>query len=299
MPHNALVRGGVGSGGWTNYAVLHAVMEQVDQYCFQSINGDLGGTWAPSSVITIGGSGLTVTGQFTANGVVTVGGVATFTSNVTLQAGATVWNTLLIDGSHTGQSTLNASALLLGNAGSTLTWHGAATFDTGALTIGNGASVTAGLFQIQAPAAKPTFFTGLSLADAVASFDCSGPANFSGAVQVSNVVMSFTGSGHARYRRIVGFSGDHTYTIADGDYIFVPIGGLPGNQQYTFQNTGSTGGEVVTVTNADSGSHSLTLKQHNGSTTIAVLTGANQKATIINNGSGLVNGGWDLLSLSG
>lgn len=64
MGHNAFIRaGGVWSGSAT---VTTAEMAAFDLAQFQSVNGDLGGSWAPSSVITIGGSGLDVTGAFTA-----------------------------------------------------------------------------------------------------------------------------------------------------------------------------------------------------------------------------------------
>jgi hypothetical protein len=64
MPHNDYLKPG---GVWGLFSVFtSAIAAQMDQYLFQSINGDLGGTWAPSSFITIGGSGLQVFGPFTA-----------------------------------------------------------------------------------------------------------------------------------------------------------------------------------------------------------------------------------------
>lgn len=127
MAHNSLIRGGVGSGAWTNYVVLHGVMEQLDQYVFQSINGDLGGTWAPAAIIIIGGAGLNVTGVFVADGAATFNALATFASNVVIQGNTTVWNKHLFDGAHSGEAQFNSGALLDGLAGSTFTWAGAAT----------------------------------------------------------------------------------------------------------------------------------------------------------------------------
>lgn len=77
MAHNALIRPG---GVWnTLSAVTKLEWETFDLRQFQSINGDLGGTWAPSSQIIIGGSGLRVTGPARLDDVtaMTVSGSAT------------------------------------------------------------------------------------------------------------------------------------------------------------------------------------------------------------------------------
>ena len=60
MSHNAYIRpANVWSGSKTFLTVeLTALALQA----YQSINGDLGGAWAPSSIITIGGSGMEITG---------------------------------------------------------------------------------------------------------------------------------------------------------------------------------------------------------------------------------------------
>lgn len=73
-------------GVWPILTVVpHDFLQQVDQNLFKAVNGDDGGTWAPTSVITIGGSGLTVSGVLTASGstfftggFMTVSAVATF-----------------------------------------------------------------------------------------------------------------------------------------------------------------------------------------------------------------------------
>lgn len=62
MAHNDFVAGGTGSGAWTGTEVVHAMMEKFDQRQFEAINGDLGGTWAPSSIITVGGQGIEFAG---------------------------------------------------------------------------------------------------------------------------------------------------------------------------------------------------------------------------------------------
>jgi len=52
-----------GTGDWSAVTTVQPTwMTALDRQLFKAINGDEGGSWAPSSVITIGGSGLTVTG---------------------------------------------------------------------------------------------------------------------------------------------------------------------------------------------------------------------------------------------
>lgn len=65
------------SGGiWNTVPVSYAEMADLDAKTKKALNAEEGGTWAPSSVITIGGSGLTMTGPFIADGtfLVTSGG---------------------------------------------------------------------------------------------------------------------------------------------------------------------------------------------------------------------------------
>lgn len=60
-----------GSGNWAGVTVVdRAWLTTIDQNQQKAINGDEGGTWAPSSIITIGGDGLSVTGEFSAANIV-------------------------------------------------------------------------------------------------------------------------------------------------------------------------------------------------------------------------------------
>ena len=64
MSHNTLIR----PGGWVGGSnLLQTEMALFDTAQYQSINGDLGGTWAPSSTIVIGGQGLQITGTLDIN----------------------------------------------------------------------------------------------------------------------------------------------------------------------------------------------------------------------------------------
>ena len=114
MAHHTRIRA---TGFWILASTFDpAEAEALDLAQFGSIDGDTGGTWAPSAVITIGGQGLTVGGAFNASDVRTAvwqsGGSATW------DAGASalfrgVGSTCLFDTSaelaiaHDGEFTLN------------------------------------------------------------------------------------------------------------------------------------------------------------------------------------------------
>jgi hypothetical protein len=94
MAHNAYLGGSLAAWAAAT-SVTPAMFWALDQAQFRSINGDQGGTWAPSSAITIGGSGLTLTTLLT-------GTTASFSGNVTL--GTNSGQTITVNG------ILNASA---------------------------------------------------------------------------------------------------------------------------------------------------------------------------------------------
>lgn len=103
MGHFVNVRPGA---DWTGPAtVTPTEMGLVDAQGKAAINGDGGGTWAPSLVITIGGLGLTVSGPFTFTD---LNGASTIASggSITVASG--------------GDIILNSGAILAGSAGSTI-----------------------------------------------------------------------------------------------------------------------------------------------------------------------------------
>lgn len=89
-----------GSGNWAGVTVVdRAWLTTIDQNQQKAINGDEGGTWAPSSIITIGGDGLSVTGEFSAANIVEAAfegqvdfntGTTTFWDNVNFESTADV-----------------------------------------------------------------------------------------------------------------------------------------------------------------------------------------------------------------
>lgn len=108
MAHNARIRSG---GLWTTGSTVTTdELEQLDQAQYEAINGDDGGTWAPAAVITIGGSGLTVTGEARLSDVIAAtwnaGGTATLTGSGTTM---TVDNSALLVVTDDAEFRLNRS----------------------------------------------------------------------------------------------------------------------------------------------------------------------------------------------
>jgi hypothetical protein len=90
MAHFVLTRASLAAWGATP-AVLAAEFWSLDNQVYKAINGDDGGTWAPSSAITIGGSGISVTGPAEFSDIQTAefNGPANFNDNMTLDSAAT------------------------------------------------------------------------------------------------------------------------------------------------------------------------------------------------------------------
>ena len=116
MSHEAYVRGSLIA--WSSsLAVTPAEMWAFDQSQFKSINGDEGGSWAPSSVITIGGQGFDVTGPFNAANV----------QAATFQSGA------LADIQSGAEVRFDSGSLMVGLSGSLTQWAGTFQFTSGAI----------------------------------------------------------------------------------------------------------------------------------------------------------------------
>ncbi len=74
MAHHSYTRVG---GNWTDGVdtLTAADLEDFEQKIFESINGDEGGTWAPSGTVVIGGSGVDLQGaNHVLSGTLTVDG---------------------------------------------------------------------------------------------------------------------------------------------------------------------------------------------------------------------------------
>lgn len=93
MAHNAYLATRPANNWALSSAFLTVEITALALQVYQSLNGDLGGTWAPAAVITIGGSGLTVTGESRLNDAKNVAfglnALCAFSSNASLAFGGT------------------------------------------------------------------------------------------------------------------------------------------------------------------------------------------------------------------
>src|SRR5262249_45801686 len=113
-------------GQWfTGYVPVSSDFEDIDDKTSKAIDGFAGGAYAPTGLITIGGSGLTATGPFAASGTASFsgplssGGVSTFTGTVALNGNAslasgktfTVSGALALAGTMNGAGAVNLSGV--------------------------------------------------------------------------------------------------------------------------------------------------------------------------------------------
>jgi hypothetical protein len=122
MAHNTRTRADLAAWNATP-AVSGAEANELDQKGFTAINGDDGGTWAPSTVITIGGMGVTVSGDFKATSASDIRIVNTGSIDV-LTGGTIAWET----GASAGFKSGSGAAFL---NGSTCTFSSTAVLDLG------------------------------------------------------------------------------------------------------------------------------------------------------------------------
>ncbi len=153
MAHFDFTRvGGVWSG---SPAVTTAEMADIDSKTERAINGDDGGTWAPTTTIVVGGQGLEVTGVFISSecqgleltsGEIVVysgaqininsGGEIELTGDLKVNSGG---NINVLSG---GEIEVRSGALIDAQAGSTLSLAGAIDIESGGiLTVKTGASL--------------------------------------------------------------------------------------------------------------------------------------------------------------
>lgn len=121
------------SGDWSGVTVVDpSWLTTIDQNQQKAINGDEGGTWAPSAVITIGGSGLTVSGELTATNIIdsAVEGQFDFNPGSTLNIYDQAYVKSTGDLTFESGSTLvlGAGSGLIGNASASVAFAGTVAF---------------------------------------------------------------------------------------------------------------------------------------------------------------------------
>lgn len=279
MAHNSLIKGSVSA--WATGTVPSAAdFAALDAAQFKSINGDEGGAWAPSSTITIGGAGLTLSGArltvtngtFTATGTVTLGGA----SGISIGGPITSYSPITVDG-----ATITATDGVIAN---TLDVGGAATF-TGNMAVGNAASDTLTV------ASNSTFNSTVTCNGDVAignsgsdTLTVTSAATFSSTVAVSGTLTAngrIKAASSGRYSHNLAsdtLAGDVSFSVDGGSrtymgytaLLFTSLGGA--NRDIRLYTDGAVAGDTVEIKNATSG----------GAFTLTVRNAAGGVVTVIN-----------------
>lgn len=267
MAHNSYIHGGpTDPTAWLpGFVPSQLDWQTFDKRQFESINGDQGGTWAPSDRITIGGSGFEVSTNFYVTGTGQAnfyGGLVTInpsagvifagvqvdfdaSTSVTFENGFDVLTgNVDIDAGHltvtAGNLDVTAGTLHVGGAVSldasllvatTLSVLGASSLNT----------VTAASYATSGSGVVATGSTLVTAGGTTTTFN--GPVTLANAMTVTNTVITFSGTGRILDRMHTLPDADATVTIADGNYFIIPaLGAL---RAYTMSTSGAVVGDIV------------------------------------------------------
>ena len=282
MSHNSRIRT---PGTWTG-SFLPSEFTTLDANLAAAVNGDDGGVWAPSSLLTIGGLGLSVTGPTyfgqldsltMSSGTMTLAGqLNVFGTFQVLSSGLVTLN----GGSHNWASALsfNVKGLLTFTNTSSLTftapggglvpssWSGTPTFNTGfAGTWGNGSVLT---FETGTTLQGSTAVTqGASHA---ATLSC--PVTISGTVTQNGPRTQMGPNAAIAWRRTPAQATTSNYDASQDSY---NVPNLTGAVNFTIRHSG-VGGSVVAATGmrihftALHGSGSVNFKREDASVIITI-----------------------------
>jgi len=258
MAHFTYTRVG---GVWATLTdLLSAEVADLDSKTFRSINGDDGGTWAPGSVIIIGGQGIQVdgplhaTGEFKAIGgsltlgdssgdVLTVGATTIFENGVTFTSPTSPTVFAGIKPIFDNGLTASGSVSLL----STLSVTGNATFlgrldVSGSMKLGDSIADVITSFGAFIAASDAAFATNVTLgSDATNNIVLQGTTT---AQQPINLV----NKGHINERvYVVASDSDLTLGVEDADVIYYPNGVLTADRNLRIKDLGATSGSKIVV----------------------------------------------------
>lgn len=255
MAHNSLIHGGVGSGFWPNgYVFTQLDMQTLDERQFQAINGDLGGAWAPSSPIIIGGSGLVLTSTLTAthadfSGGISVSATAFFNGQVIFQGGGVISTLGTTWQFFDSVRIAGAPGRIYFDAGSELTLHASSliTADCDA-DIGDGGAPHTWTWNPNMTA----HFTGGASFEGSGHFGASSLYNYQGSssyLSGSTIGLS-DGSGYfvgkaARINREAKALNNADQSLAAADACYWKTPGLGANRTYSMVTTGAINGDEV------------------------------------------------------
>jgi hypothetical protein len=266
-------------GSWANLSVMEAhEAAAFDLAQFSAIDGDAGGTWAPASLIILGGSaGLRMDSPFLATGHFQVDSIGNFSSNVvvthTIHAGGT------IDSDADITATGNVSALGSGQIGGTFNADGAATFgstghfhgnlDTDGTLHAGGNATLAGTLTTTGGA---VFSSTVGINGNVSTAADVGVGGELTVADVSEFTGRATFNGGVVNRVVLGTNGNNTYSVAIADEVIVGQTGISSDVIYTLSSTGAVNGSRIRFTNLD-GSWNVTVVWATGSQRVTYQIG--------------------------
>jgi hypothetical protein len=280
MAHNTRIRF---PGTWTPLSVLYAAeLERLDAAQFAAIDGDAGGTWAPSDPVIVGGDGVHVTGTLTADdlaGHIKASKQLIVDPDGQIQVGAgtsghlcsIVFKNYSFTGWDSGASAVWAS----GSAGIVQSGAGF-TFASGAtLTLSSGSNITV--------AGSSTFSSGSSLAqNSGALWALSGTSTLeAGAFFTVKPDGEFRVDGSGGHPGILRLKANSQTLVESGGAIIVESGGT-----VQFQSGGTVSGTVTrTGSELRSGSGAWTADRPaaNGPNADATITATARGTTFVPN----------------
>lgn len=272
MTTHAYIRpGGVWNSG---IPVLHGEFAALDFAQFDSLSAS-GGAYAPSSVITVGGSGMTLklVGGNQLSGYLLVDP----SSTIEAQAGSNV--------SLDGSNSFGASSFTFVNSGAT--W----TFDTGSTLYAAGTVNVSGNTQFQAgsfteflatvvfgSASSAGFLGSASFYNAVnfysgsaVNFYAGSTVTIAGAVTLTSA-LTLSGGGTIIDRVTTGSNADSTYSVSTTDIVYILQSSITAARTYFLDEIGATNGKKICFHREDNNSaRPITLKRTVDGSTICVL----------------------------
>ncbi len=232
------------------------------------MDGTGGGTYAPSTPITIGGSGLVCTVSADFQGLTTFTGTSNARFFGAMECGAS-GNTC----------TIKSPGHLLVKSGAETTFEAGTAFTMGSTMTCTGAVA----------------FTATNLVISGASWAFQAGATVTNATSFTN-----TGAGHIVYRYGFGvtFDADVSFGVNDYDAVTARSGSLAATRNWTVLNTGAVRGAVIEIANDDFAAHRVDIFQHDGTTLIASLGSAFDffAVKLINDGLASATSSWQILS---
>lgn len=243
------------AGVWAPFTVARASeLASLDAKTYKAINGDEGGTWAPSSPIWIGGQGVYMNGPLKAYGAVAFEPTS---FGVAVPAGAS----LVVDSAKVKATSPNGThSLTIDNAGAMPlgTWQwGSSAWAAGTVTIagdfnfgGMGVTLAIDCGHLLVKTGSTAAFAGPVTCVSGSAFEVAAgaTADLNGTTSIGGTT-TITGAGHVNNRVAIAPDADTTYSVATVDEVIIES--ITAYRVYTLSNTGAADGSRVRFVGGD------------------------------------------------